>query len=73
MSSPDVAADLPAVSREAVDVRISVALDGNSIVGRLVGPSGAETAFDGYVELIAAIERLLERSDRATPDRPPGA
>jgi len=28
---------------------------------------GAETAFDGCVELIAAIERLLERSDRATP------
>jgi len=67
MSSPDVAVDLPAVPSEAVEVRISVALDGDTVAGRLVGPSGAETAFDGYVELIAAIERLLERSDRATP------
>jgi hypothetical protein len=48
-------------SAAAVDVHIRLAPDGETVTGSLVDPSGAETDFEGYVELIAAIERLLGR------------
>jgi hypothetical protein len=45
----------------AVEVRLRLAPDGDTVTGSLVEPNGTTTDFEGYVELIAAIERLLGR------------
>ena len=48
----------------AVDVHLRLAPDGDTVTGHLLDPDGTETPFEGYVELIAALERLLGRADR---------
>jgi len=51
--------------RATVDVHLRLTAGANPVTGRLLDPRGHETGFEGYVELIAALERLLD------PDRQP--
>ena len=48
-----------------VDVHLRLTAGADPVTGRLLDPAGHETGFEGYVELIAALERLLD------PDRQP--
>jgi hypothetical protein len=53
--------DDPAMPEPApIDLHLVLSPASEPVAGRLVDPDGAETPFEGYVELIAAIERHLE-------------
>lgn len=48
-----------------VEVHLRLTAGADPVTGRLLDAAGHETGFEGYVELIAALERLLD------PDRQP--
>ena len=42
-----------------LEVHLRLSLGADPVSGRVVGPSGHPVDFEGYVELIATLERLL--------------
>jgi hypothetical protein len=48
----------PAMEGEQAQLIVAIAAGSDPIAGRLTLPDGSSTSFEGYMELIAALERL---------------
>jgi hypothetical protein len=56
--------DMATPTTDLLDVRLQLAHDGETVVGSVAAPPGPAVGFEGYVELIAALERLLGHHER---------
>ncbi|HEY1284575.1 MAG TPA: hypothetical protein VGF04_00665 [Solirubrobacterales bacterium] len=52
---------------EERELRLSIQPGSDPIAGRIGPPEGARTPFEGYVQLVAALEEL-RRGDDGAPD-----
>lgn len=51
-----------------LDVHLLLTPDADPVAGALVDDGGETTSFEGYVELISVLERVLDRHGRPSPD-----
>lgn len=48
---------------EARELRLSIEPGSDPIAGRIGPPNGSQTSFEGYMQLVAALEELRESPD----------
>ncbi|MGH2955740.1 MAG: hypothetical protein ACRDL6_01935 [Solirubrobacterales bacterium] len=57
----------PAMEREQAQLTVTIEAGSDPIAGHLALPDGESTPFEGYMELIAALERCSGKSRRRDP------
>jgi hypothetical protein len=54
-----------------IELKIELGDEQRPIRGRILEPHDKWRSFDGYLELMAALDRIVDRGNRGEPNRPP--